>query len=261
LKWTLIDVYSNGGRPDHEFDGCILRQWRLDPALGVSPMMIVRQQENPMSKIAKSLLASEAACHLGVSVKTLRLYEQGGLLRPARTESGYRTYSSDDLLVAQDVLVLRRLGLSLVQIGQALAGNGLALDAVLAQREVELSVQFAKMHSASARLRELRAELAMGHAPKAGQLADALRSHVAGISFQLPWPWGGEQFTLMKLLPLTYLVGPLGSGKTRLALQIAGVLRNAQYVDSLRLTHPGQFERDLELTSKSKAPRISLRSD
>jgi len=203
-----------------------------------------------MSKFAKSLLASQAACHLGVSVKALRLYEQEGLLRPARSESGYRTYSPEDLLVAQDVVVLRRLGLSLVQVGQALAGNALALDAVLAQRELELSAQFAEMHRASARLRELRAELAMGHAPKAGHLADALRSHAAGISFRLPWPWGGEQFTLMELLPLTYLVGPLGSGKTRLALLIAEVLPNAQYVDSLRLTQPGQFERGLQLTAE-----------
>ena len=44
------------------------------------------------------------------------------------------------------------------------------------------------------------------------------------ISFDLPWPWGGERFELRDIRPLTYITGPLGSGKTRLAKRIADAL-------------------------------------
>ena len=40
--------------------------------------------------------------------------------------------------------------------------------------------------------------------------------------FDLPWPWGAEQFELRDVRPLHYIVGPLGSGKTRLAKRLAG---------------------------------------
>ncbi|MGH6998366.1 MAG: MerR family transcriptional regulator, partial [Phenylobacterium sp.] len=46
----------------------------------------------------------------------------------------------------------------------------------------------------------------------------------------LPWPWGGERFELRDIAPLTYIVGPLGSGKTRLAMRLAEVLPGAQFL-------------------------------
>ena len=41
------------------------------------------------------------------------------------------------------------------------------------------------------------------------------------------------------MAPLTYLVGPLGSGKTRLALQLAQALRGAVFLDLAERTAPG----------------------
>lgn len=41
------------------------------------------------------LRIKEAAKALGVSPDTLRYYEKLGLLRPKRTESGYRLYSPE----------------------------------------------------------------------------------------------------------------------------------------------------------------------
>ena len=56
------------------------------------------------------------------------------------------------------------------------------------------------------------------------------------IAFDLPWPWGGEPFELRDIRPLTHIVGPLGSGKTRLAKRIAEVVPGAVFLGVDRLT-------------------------
>jgi hypothetical protein len=144
------------------------------------------------------------------------------------------------------------LGLSLAQIAKALKGDAAAMDHALALREAELGAQFAAMQWASERLRELRNSLANGrvHRPGDGSVIGAPR---AAVSFELPWPWGGEQFTLAELAPLTYLVGPLGSGKTRLALRLSEALGNARFVGLKRLADPRGFECDLQLNQDEVA--------
>ena len=55
----------------------------------------------------------------GVTARTLRYYDEIGLLRPARVGSnGYRYYEKEQLLRLQRVLLLRALGLDLTTIGQ-----------------------------------------------------------------------------------------------------------------------------------------------
>ena len=56
----------------------------------------------------------EVARHAGVSSRTLRHYDDVGLLPPAYVgANGYRYYDEDALLRLQEVLVLRELGLPL----------------------------------------------------------------------------------------------------------------------------------------------------
>ncbi|HZH44448.1 MAG TPA: MerR family transcriptional regulator [Lysobacter sp.] len=63
----------------------------------------------------------EAARRIGVSAATLRLYERRGLIpRAARTKSGYRQYSAEDVRRARLVYRARRAGLSMRQIAQIL---------------------------------------------------------------------------------------------------------------------------------------------
>ena len=50
------------------------------------------------------------------------------------------------------------------------------------------------------------------------------------IAFDLPWPWGGERFELRGVHALNYIVGPLGSGKTRLAQRLAETLPGAAFL-------------------------------
>src|SRR5262249_173672 len=50
------------------------------------------------------------------------------------------------------------------------------------------------------------------------------------VAFALPWPWGGERFELHDIRPINYIVGALGSGKTRLAQRLAETLPNAAFL-------------------------------
>jgi DNA-binding transcriptional MerR regulator len=57
----------------------------------------------------------------GVSIRTLHHYDQIALLRPsARSEAGYRLYTTHDLLRLQQILTLRYLGFSLASIREIL---------------------------------------------------------------------------------------------------------------------------------------------
>ena len=60
-----------------------------------------------------------------VTVKTLRYYDEIGLLKPAKVDrfTSYRYYSADQLPRLNRVLALKHLGLSLAQVASLLDGN------------------------------------------------------------------------------------------------------------------------------------------
>ncbi|MGH9001363.1 MAG: heavy metal-responsive transcriptional regulator [Acidimicrobiia bacterium] len=67
------------------------------------------------------MTVGEVARRAGVSPKAVRLYEARGILPPVeRTESGYRTYSDDDVEVLNFVRRARALGLRLEEIRRIL---------------------------------------------------------------------------------------------------------------------------------------------
>jgi DNA-binding transcriptional MerR regulator len=73
--------------------------------------------ENDRPAYSVSKLASLA----GVSVRTLHLYDEIGLLKPqVRTESGYRKYGEQELLRLQQILLYRELDFALHDIARIL---------------------------------------------------------------------------------------------------------------------------------------------
>jgi MerR family transcriptional regulator, thiopeptide resistance regulator len=57
----------------------------------------------------------------GVSIRTLHYYDEIGLLKPAfTTESGYRYYQEEQLLMLQQILFFKELGFSLTHIQQVI---------------------------------------------------------------------------------------------------------------------------------------------
>ena len=113
-----------------------------------------------------------------------------------------------------------------------LKGEAEDLEPILAVHQSVLEANVRQLASTIERVRGLRANLERGHKPTVEELT-RLRDSATELSieFELPWPWGGELFKLREMRPLNYIVGPLGSGKTRLALRLAEVLPAAIFLD------------------------------
>jgi DNA-binding transcriptional MerR regulator len=178
---------------------------------------------------------AQAARRLGVSAKALRVYERRGLLQPLRTSAGWRAYGPEQMARASGIAALRALGLSLAEVARVLAGDAQALAPALAAHQARLEGQLCDLATVIERVAALRARLAGGETPSLAELAQALNTPPdVRLAFDLPWPWGGERFELRRIRPLTYITGPLGSGKTRLAQRLAEAV-GARFLGLARL--------------------------
>ncbi|WP_328930134.1 MerR family transcriptional regulator [Streptomyces sp. NBC_00190] len=79
---------------------------------------------------------AEVARMSGVTARTLRHYDEIGLLLPARIgANGHRYYGERQLLLLQQILVLRALGLGLEDIGRVLAEQVDEVEALRGHRQ------------------------------------------------------------------------------------------------------------------------------
>jgi len=69
----------------------------------------------------KWLSVGEVASRAGVATSALRFYEEHGLIRAERNESGHRRYHADVLRRVSFIRTAQRVGLSLAEIHDALA--------------------------------------------------------------------------------------------------------------------------------------------
>jgi DNA-binding transcriptional MerR regulator len=179
---------------------------------------------------------SEAAKRLGVSTKALRLYEERGLLKPPRTAAGWRIYGPEQMKRAREIVELRTLGLTLVEVARVLDGDAPVLARALAHHEVVLEARIRRLHETVHRIHKLRDELDRGTMSVASALTSVRQvGGTISVAIDLPWPWGGERFELREVCRLTHIVGPLGSGKTRLAMRLADAIKGASFVGLDRL--------------------------
>jgi DNA-binding transcriptional MerR regulator len=107
----------------------------------------------------------EFAGYGGVSIRTLRHYDEIGLLRPATVDpdTGYRGYSAAQLRQLNRIMALKELGLSLTQVRRLLAGVTLdELRGMLilrrAQLEHEIEQHTNQLLGVEARLRSIARE-------------------------------------------------------------------------------------------------------
>jgi DNA-binding transcriptional MerR regulator len=189
-----------------------------------------------MNDVVSNLSAAEAAKCLGVSIKALRLYESKGLVVPKRSPAGYRMYSPSDMIRATEVVTLRSLGLSLIQVLQVLNGDPQNLELALIAHETILKDDIQQLLTKIDSVQHLRTNLAKGVLPDNSELTNVLsHSRRLQTSFYLPWPWAGELFELRDIRPINYIIGSLGSGKTQLSRRIADSLPNATFIGLERL--------------------------
>lgn len=101
-----------------------------------------------------------------VTVKTLRYYDEIGLLKPARVDdfTGYRYYSVEQLPRLNRILALKDLGFSLDQLGRLL-DDDLSLEQLRgmlrmkqAELEQQLEAEGARLTRVEARLRQIEQE-------------------------------------------------------------------------------------------------------
>ena len=209
-----------------------------------------------MSSAAQFLNPSDAAQQLGVSAKALRVYEHRGLITPARTLAGWRAYGPAEMARVREIVELRTLGLSLSEVVRVFEGDAQTLERTLAAHEATLEDRVRQLAETVSRVRRLRADLSRGEVPATSELIGLLKAAPeTRVAFDLPWPWGGERFELSDIRPLNYIVGPLGSGKTRLAKRLAESLPDAAFVGLDRLANGGAASRaslnaDLALKSR-----------
>lgn len=101
----------------------------------------------------------EVARRTGLTSRALRFYEARGLLKPLRAYSGRRFYGRGELERINQIVALKRAGLSLAQIGKLTGGRSLDLAALieaqleaLARREAELAEAKALLLSVKSRI-------------------------------------------------------------------------------------------------------------
>jgi len=119
--------------------------------------------------------AAAVAKRFGVSVKALRVYEELGLLKPARTVSGWRIYRQPELERLSTILALKQLGLPLKRIGELLRGRG-DLSAALALQEAALVDAKAEAEQALTLVRAARVKLAEKKSLSPDELSNLVRS-------------------------------------------------------------------------------------
>jgi DNA-binding transcriptional MerR regulator len=210
-----------------------------------------------VSPSAQFLSPSEAAQQLGVSTKALRLYERRGLIAPTRTAAGWRVYGPDEMARATEIVALRALGLSLAQIGRVLGGGAENLEPALAMHQATLEDRIRDLASAVAKVRAMRSDLSESKLPDAAERPALMQSSPdLGVALNLPWPWGGERFELRDIRALNYIIGPLGSGKTRLAQCLADTLPDAGFLGLERLAEGGAAVRVRLNTDASLRSRV-----
>lgn len=82
-----------------------------------------------------SLSVGEVAQLMGVSVRTLHHFEDKGLIVPARTSTGYRVYSTENIDRLHQILVYRSLDFSLAEIGNMI-DDGATAEHLERQKEL-----------------------------------------------------------------------------------------------------------------------------
>ena len=106
------------------------------------------------------LRVGQLAKRTGLTVRTLHHYDELGIVSPQRRSgAGYRLYGEDDVARLLQVVLLRRLGLSLAEVRKSLDDPRHALPTALRAQAARLRAQIAHEQRLLARLDSLAGRL------------------------------------------------------------------------------------------------------
>lgn len=120
----------------------------------------------------------EIAERTGVTVRTLRYYDEIGLLKPAeRARSGYRLYGPEQLERLQQILSLKHLGLELEEIGECLKDpEAYSLENILYRQLKRLRIEIERQKQLYRRLETLAEHLDRSEKPSIDELFKTLKA-------------------------------------------------------------------------------------
>lgn len=112
------------------------------------------------------LKVGQLARHAGLTVRTLHHYDSIGLLSPsARSDTGYRLYSRDDVARLHQIQALRAFGMTLADIGTLLAGAGVSSLSIIDRQLAALDRQISEAARMREQLQRMQKQLATGATP------------------------------------------------------------------------------------------------
>jgi DNA-binding transcriptional MerR regulator len=125
--------------------------------------------------IRNYLRIGQIAERSGVSAKALRLYEQRGLLKPcAHSQAGYRLYGQDALQRLMQIVLLKRSGFALAEIGVLLKRDAQAATRLLDQRIAVLERDLAARSRTLQTLRNLAQQAGSASTLNVDQLLESI---------------------------------------------------------------------------------------
>lgn len=102
----------------------------------------------------------EVAEKTGISIRSLRHYDEIGLLKPSgHSESGYRLYSKDDILRLQQIVSLKQMKIPLKTIRSMLEDDSMTLKQTLQMQQAVLKEQLNAQQKLCARIDHLLSQL------------------------------------------------------------------------------------------------------
>jgi DNA-binding transcriptional MerR regulator len=120
---------------------------------------------------------AEVVRRTGLTSRALRFYEARGLLRPLRTASGRRLYGPAELERVNQILALKRAGLSLAQIQRIGQGRApLDLKALIAAQLEALAARAAELAEARALLLAVQSRIDRGEPVDAATFCSLIRN-------------------------------------------------------------------------------------
>jgi DNA-binding transcriptional MerR regulator len=128
----------------------------------------------------------EVARRTGLTSRALRFYEARGLVKPLRTYSGRRLYGSGELARIQQILALKRAGLTLAQIARLTAGRTLDLEAIIEAQLALIEERKAELDQAKALLLTVKSRIDRGEPVDAATFCSLIRN---GDTIMQPEDW------------------------------------------------------------------------
>ena len=128
-----------------------------------------------MDELSQAIDIREVVRRTGLTSRALRFYEARGLLKPLRTYSGRRLYGRGELERIQQILALKRAGLSLAQIGKLTSRGGMDLGALVDAQLRIIEERKAELEDARVLLLSVKSRIDRGEPVDAATFCSLIR--------------------------------------------------------------------------------------